>query len=81
MENFLVCDMLHNQYEKPQDFLMCKAINVYDNKYRINVYSKIYDPIGQLERRYISQSFFCRLDKGDKLVVLKASGIKLKEKK
>ena len=52
----------------------------YGEFFRINVYSKIYDPIGQLERRYISQSFFCRLDKGDKLVVLKKSGVNIKEK-
>tara|TARA_R100000278_G_scaffold117578_1_gene97625 strand:- start:986 stop:1231 length:246 start_codon:yes stop_codon:yes gene_type:complete len=81
MEDFLICDMLHNLYEKPKNFLMCKAVNVYDNKYRINVYSKLYDPLSQLERKFISQSFFCRLDKGNKLVVLRASGQYIKEKK
>ena len=39
MEDFIVCDMLFNKYHKPKGFHSCKAINVYDNKYRINVYT------------------------------------------
>ena len=35
-----VCCLLFKQVEKPQHYMMCKAMNVYDNKYRINVYTK-----------------------------------------
>ena len=69
MKKLDVCDMLFKQIEKPKNFEMCRAINVYDNKYRINVYTRIYDEIWDLEKKRITHSYFARLD-GNKLEVL-----------
>lgn len=73
MEDFFVCDLLFKQYEKPKNCISCKAVNIYDNKYRINVYTKEYDNIFDLEKTKIKQSFFARLDK-DQLEIIRAEG-------
>ena len=41
---------------------MCKALNVYDDRYRVNVY--VQDPIEDLtgHKLYIKDSYFCRYD-------------------
>ena len=64
-----VCSLLFKQIKKPENFQMCKAINVYDNKYRINVYTKVYDEIWDLDKNRITHSYFARLD-GEKLKIL-----------
>lgn len=58
-----VCRMLFDIVEKPKDFLMCKSFNVYDNKYRINIYSKRL--VEGIEGQYISQSYFASFDESD----------------
>lgn len=64
-----VCDLLFEQVSKPSDFLMCKAINLYDNRYRVNVYSQIQED-GFTKRR-ITQSYFTTLsDNGQALNII-----------
>jgi len=63
-----ICDLLWEQIEKPKNLETCRAINVYDNKYRINVYTRSHDELYDLDRVRITQSFFCRLD-GDRLTI------------
>ena len=63
-----ICDLLWDQVEKPKNLETCRAINVYDNKYRINVYTRSHDELYDLDRVRITQSYFCRLD-GDQLVI------------
>jgi len=63
-----ICDLLWEQVDKPKNLETCRAINVYDNKYRINVYTRSHDELYDLDRVRITQSFFCRLD-GDQLVI------------
>ena len=63
-----ICDLLWEQVEKPKNLETCRAINVYDNKYRINVYTRSHDELYDLDRVRITQSYFCRLD-GDQLVI------------
>lgn len=58
VENPHVCDLLFKKIERPSNLVTCKAINVYDNKYRINVYTQDYDEIMDIEKTTISQSFF-----------------------
>ena len=53
-------NLLFDQVKKPKDHLMTKVVNVYDNKYRINVY--IETTIDNLVRRKIQSSYFARLD-------------------
>ena len=64
-----VCGLLFKQIDKPENFETCKAINVYDNKYRINIYTNIYDELRGLDTKRITQSYFARVDK-DKLTII-----------
>ena len=63
-----VCDILFKHVEKPKRYKMCKAINVYDNKYRINVYT--HEVINDLDSQRISKSYFARLNDDDTLDIL-----------
>jgi len=63
-----VCTLLFKQVEKPKNLEMCKAINVYDNKYRINVYTRSHCPIYDIDKVRITQSYFAKLD-GDELII------------
>lgn len=50
------CDVIFNHIEKPNDYISCKSINVYDDRWRVNIYSK--RMVNDIEGRYISKSFF-----------------------
>lgn len=54
------CDVIFSYIEKPRDYLMCKSINVYDNRWRVNVYSK--REVNGIEGKYISKSLFTSFD-------------------
>lgn len=49
--------LLFKQVEKPKNFLMTKIINVFDNRYRINVYVEITED--NLVKKRIQNSYFC----------------------
>ena len=57
-----VCDKIFDYVDKPDNYLMCKALNVYDDRYRVNVYVKenVDDLTGY--KQYIGKSYFCRYD-------------------
>jgi len=67
--------LLFSQVEKPDHYLMTKIINVYDNRYRINVYTEFEED--NLTKRKIASSYFCHYnkDKLDIVTVPAASGI------
>lgn len=58
--NITPCDVIWNYVEKPSDYLSCKSINVYDDRWRVNIYSKRY--VEGIEGKYISKSFFTIFD-------------------
>lgn len=60
-----VCDKLLGMVGKPDDYFMCKAMNVYDDRYRVNVYVKeeCRDITGH--KLYISNSYFCKYNGTD----------------
>jgi hypothetical protein len=64
-----VCDLVFKQVKKPKNLEECRAINVYDNKYRVNIYTRSHDPIWDIDKVRITQSYFCRLD-GDSLTIV-----------
>jgi hypothetical protein len=49
--------LLFKQVEKPSNFLMIKIINVFDNRYRINIYIETYED--NLIKKRIHSSYFC----------------------
>ena len=57
-----VCQLLFKQISKPENLETCKAVNVYDNKYRINVYTSSHDDYWDVEKVRITQSYFCHLN-------------------
>lgn len=62
-----ICELLFKKVEKPSNLECCKAINVYDNRYRINVYTRSYCNIKEIEKVRITQSYFALLV-GEELV-------------
>lgn len=50
------CDVIFQHTDKPDNYLMCKSMNVYDNRWRVNIYSK--REVDGIEGKYISKSFF-----------------------
>ncbi len=59
--------LLFKQIDKPKNFLFLKAINVYDDKFRINVYTKEY--VDDIESKRITFSCFAQYD-NNKLTIL-----------
>lgn len=56
VENMDVCTLVLKDKGKPEGYMMCKAINVFDNKYRVNIYSKRI--VDDIEGNTISQTYF-----------------------
>lgn len=63
----LVCDLLMRRIGTPKDLIMCRAINLWDNRYRINVYTK--HDVDGIESKRISYSCFAKLDNKDLIVI------------
>lgn len=59
--------LLFKQVEKPKNFLMIKIINVFDNRYRINIYVEIEE--NNLIKRKIKQSYFCHYSPGSLKII------------
>ena len=55
-----VCDKIFDYIDKPDNFYMCKAMNVYEDRYRVNVFVRedVEDLTGH--KLYIDKSYFCR---------------------
>jgi hypothetical protein len=60
--------LLFKQVGKPKDYLMTKIVNVYDNRYRINVYCEQEED--SLMKKRICASYFCHYTK-DSLDIIK----------
>lgn len=63
-----VCELLFQQVEKPDHLERCKAVNVYDNRYRINLYTKTYDKTYDVYRIKIAKSYFAHLNDGELVI-------------
>ena len=59
--------LLFKQVEKPKHHLMTKIIKLWDNRYRINVYTEIEED--NLMKRKIAASYFCHYYPG-KLIII-----------
>jgi hypothetical protein len=59
--------LLFKQVEKPKNHLMTKIINLWENRYRINVYIEIEED--NLIKRRIHSSYFCHYYPG-KLIII-----------
>jgi hypothetical protein len=59
--------LLFKQVEKPKHYLMTKIINVWENRYRINIYTEIEED--NLIKKRIHSSYFCHYNPG-KLTII-----------
>lgn len=59
-ESLKPCDIIFNHVEKPKNFLMCRGVNVFDDKWRVNIYSKRF--VDGIEDKCISASYFVKFD-------------------
>ena len=59
--------LLFKQVPKPKNHLMTKIINVWENRYRINVYTEIEED--NLTKRKIHSSYFCHYVPGKLTIV------------
>ncbi len=64
-----VCAKLLEMVGKPDNYFMCKGMNVYDDRYRVNVYVKedVEDLTGH--KQYIHSSYFCKYNGTDLTIV------------
>lgn len=65
-----VCDILMKQVGKPKDLILCKASNLWDNRYRIDMYVRTM--VNGCEGRRIAYSCFAHLE--DKELIIKQEG-------
>lgn len=59
--------LLFKQVEKPKNHLMTKVINLWNNRYRVNVYIELEED--NLTKKRIHSSFFCHYNPG-KLTII-----------
>jgi hypothetical protein len=65
--DFEIENLLFQQIDKPKNFLMTKIINVYENRYRINVYIEFEEE--SLIKKRIGASYFCHYNNGSLKII------------
>jgi len=65
--NLEIESLLFKQVTKPKNHLMTKIINVWEHRYRINVYTEIEED--NLTKRKIHSSYFCHYVPGKLTIV------------
>lgn len=63
MSDIEIESLLFKQVDKPKNHLMTKTINLWENRYRINVYTEITED--NLVKRKIHSSYFCHYEPGN----------------
>ena len=59
--------LLFKQVNKPKHYLMTKIINVWENRYRINIYTEKEE--NSLIKRKIHSSYFCHYHPGNLTII------------
>ena len=67
MNDIEIESLFFKQIKKPKHFLMIRIINVFENRYRINVYTEIEED--NLIKRRISSSHFCHYTTGNLMII------------
>lgn len=67
MNDIEIESLLFKQVEKPKHHFMTKVINLWDNRYRINVYTEIEED--NLTKRKIYSSYFAHYEPGKLTIV------------
>jgi len=64
MNEDLIEKLLYQQVEKPKKVIKTKIVNVFENRYRINIYVQVEE--NGFDKQKIAKSYFAKLN-GDKL--------------
>ncbi len=75
MNDIEIESLFFKQIEKPKHFLMIRIMNIFENRYRINVYTEIEEDT--MMKKRISSSYFCHYNPG-KLIIIPDSDLKKK---
>lgn len=67
MNDIEIESLLFKQTQKPKHYLMTKIINVFENRYRINVYIQIEED--NLTKKRIAASYFCHYKPGQLTII------------
>lgn len=59
--------LLFKQVEKPKNHLMTRVINLWENRYRVNVYIEIEED--NLIKKRIHSSYFCHYSPGNLQII------------
>lgn len=59
--------LLFKQVQKPKHYLMTKIMNVFENRYRVNVYIEIEEE--NLTKKRIHSSYFCHYSPGNLKII------------
>lgn len=60
--------LLFQQVQKPKNYLTLKAINVFGEYYRVNIYTQTEED-GLLKKRIGNDSYFCKLEKNNLRII------------
>ena len=63
MNEIEIESLLFKQVEKPKNLIAIKIVNVYDNRYRINLYCETEEDF--LIKKRICASYFCHYSSGN----------------
>lgn len=58
-------NLLFKQVERPKNYSMIKTINLWENRYRINIYTETVDQKDKLTKTKIDSSYFCHYEPGN----------------
>ena len=65
MSDIEIESLLFKQIEKPKNHLMTKVVNLWENRYRINIWTETYDQKDKLTKTKIDSSYFCHYEPGN----------------
>ena len=74
MSDLEIESLLFQQVNKPKNHVITKVINLWDNRYRVNIYTETEE--NNLLKRKIHSSYFCHYNPG-KLMIIPYSGNKV----
>ena len=63
MNDIEIESLLFKQVEKPKNHLITKTINLWENRYRINIWTETYKD--NLTKIKIDSSYFCHYEPGN----------------
>ena len=65
MSDIEIESLLFKQVKQPKNYSMIKSINLWENRYRINIYTETVDQKDKLTKTKIDSSYFCHYEPGD----------------